>query len=128
MENRHEVFENAPKGRKLNQIKAQIDELVNKLTYKTLQSPKKTAQAIYNLIINIIEANISHNAEELFENFKRLGHMLIEKDRNNFVVRNCFERFLKVLKDSCNKYGVNFQEGSVLPKFQTFRDLIVHKN
>jgi ribosomal protein L7Ae-like RNA K-turn-binding protein len=38
---------------------------------------------------------------ELHRDLKMIAESLVQKDRMNFVVRNCSERMLKILKTLC---------------------------
>lgn len=43
---------------------------------------------------------------DLHQMLKRICERLVQKDRLNFVVRNCSERMLKILKKVCDSHKV----------------------
>lgn len=46
------------------------------------------------------------NADDLRQMIKEIGENLVKKDPMNFVVRNCTERMLKMLKVECSKLNI----------------------
>ena len=67
------------------------------------------------------------DGNELKANLKRVCHKLLERDRLNFVVRNCSERMLKVFKQKCYDLKIELKESSGLSAIQSLRHLTLKK-
>ena len=61
-------------------------------------TPWQTAYNMFKLFQEIVANTDWKDANELKANFKKVCERLIERDRLNFVVRNCSERMLKIFK------------------------------
>ena len=53
---------------------------------------------MFKLFEEVVSNTIWKDANELKANYKRVCERLLERDRLNFVVRNCSERMLKIFK------------------------------
>ena len=58
----------------------------------------KTAMNMFNLFESIVSNTEWADASELRSKLKEVCKLLIAKDKLNFVVRNCSERMIKILK------------------------------
>ena len=53
---------------------------------------------MFELFGEVVSNTTWKDANELKANYKRVCERLLERDRLNFVVRNCSERMLKIFK------------------------------
>lgn len=65
---------------------------------------------MFKLFEEVVANSTWSDANELKTNFKRVCEKLIERDRLNFVVRNCSERMLKIFKQKCYDLKISLQE------------------
>ena len=65
---------------------------------------------MFKLFEEIVMNTPWKDANELKENYKRVCERLIDRDRLNFVVRNCSERMLKVFKQKCYDLKIELKE------------------
>jgi len=95
------VFE----GRTLEEekVNALVDLRLQEITFRQFEgnkllTPYQTAYNMFKLFYEIVSNTNWKNANELRDSFKRVCERLLERDRLNFVVRNCSERMLKIFK------------------------------
>ena len=65
---------------------------------------------MFKLFDEVVSNTQWKDADELKANYKRVCERLIERDRLNFVVRNCSERMLKIFKQICMDLKLELRE------------------
>ena len=93
-----------------------IDEFEHKLLYRKIQSSRETAIKMFELFDQVIDNFKWSNLLELNVIFKNLGERLANRDRMNFVVRNCFERMMKIIKNLSEEYHIQITN-SAFPQY-----------
>lgn len=88
-------------------VNSQLDQMLSTIVYRKIKSPNETAIAVFKLYECAIQFTDWKTPEELHKSLKLIGEALVSKDRMNFVVRNCSERMLKILKKVCDEKKVN---------------------
>ena len=56
---------------------------------------------MFELFKEVVSHTVWKDANELKDHYRRVCERLLERDRLNFVVRNCSERMLKIFKQKC---------------------------
>ena len=82
---------------------------------------------MFNLFEDIVSSTNWKDANELKMYFKRVCKRLIERDRLNFVVRNCSERMLKIFKQKCYDLKIELKETNAMSTIQSLRHLTIKK-
>ena len=83
-----------------------IDQMLQRIVYRKTRSPQENAKQVFDLFENVIQLADWRTADELKQILKTLGEEMVRRDRMNFVVRNCTERMLKMLKSECERLVV----------------------
>lgn len=65
---------------------------------------------MFKLFYEIVSNTTWKDANELRDSYKKVCERLLERDRLNFVVRNCSERMLKIFKQKCYDVKYELQE------------------
>ena len=96
---------------KVNRI---VDMRMQEITLREFEgqslTPWQTAINMFKLFEEIIQNTSWKDANELKANYKLVCERLLERDRLNFVVRNCSERMLKIFKQKCQEQKVELKE------------------
>ena len=95
-------------------VNALVDKRMQEITFrqcdgKTL-TPYMTALNMFKLFEEIVSNTNWKDANELKDNLKRVCERLLDRDRLNFVVRNCSERMLKIFKQKCYELKIELKE------------------
>lgn len=108
-----------------------VDRRLQEITFRTVEdkqlTPGMTALTMFKLFEEIVNLTSWKDASELKENFKRVCNRLIDRDRLNFVVRNCSERMLKIFKQKCYDLKIELKEVQGLTTIQSLRHLNLKK-
>ena len=83
-----------------NDLNREIDRMAHEIVFRKVTSPQIIAKRMFNLFKIVIELVEWSNSEQLLEVLKQIGTRMTQKDRMNFVVRNCAERMIRILKES----------------------------
>ena len=82
-----------------------IDKRLQEITFREYEggilTPWQTAFNMFELFKEVVLHTVWKDANELKDHYKRVCERLLERDRLNFVVRNCSERMLKIFKQKC---------------------------
>ena len=96
-----------------------VDKRLQEITFREFEgtklTPYQTAYNMFKLFKEIVSNTEWKDANELKANFMRVSERLIERDRLNFVVRNCSERMLKIFKQKCHDQKVELEESKGSP-------------
>ena len=121
------------KGHSLEEEKVNVlvDKRLQEITFrefdgKTL-TPFQTALNMFKLFEEIVSNTVWKDGNELKANLKKVCEMLIERDRLNFVVRNCSERIMKILQQKCTELKIDLKVSQGLSKIQSLRHLTMKK-
>lgn len=94
------VFEG--KTREEEKVNSSVDKRMQEITFRqyngNILTPYQTALSMFKLFEEIVSYTTWKDANELKANLKKVCERLLERDRLNFVVRNCSERMLKIFK------------------------------
>ena len=82
---------------------------------------------MFKLFEEIVSNTSWKDANELKANLKKVCERLLERDRLNFVVRNCSERMLKIFKQKCYDLKIELKETQSLSTIQSLRHLTMKK-
>ena len=108
-----------------------VDEHLQQITFREFEgkilTPWQTAYNMFKLFEEIVANSTWSDANELKANFKRVCEKLIERDRLNFVVRNCSERMLKIFKQKCYDLKIPLQESQGMSTIQSLRHLTLKR-
>lgn len=74
--------------------------MAHDIVFRKVTSPQIIAKRMFNLFKIVIELVEWNNSEQLLEVLIQIGTRMTQKDRMNFVVRNCAERMIRILKES----------------------------
>ena len=109
---------------KVNQtIEQRLQEITFRQFNGKILTPAQTALNMFRLFEDIISSTTWKDANELKSNYKRVCERLLERDRLNFVVRNCSERMLKMLKQKCYDLRIEIKESLGISTIQSLRHL-----
>lgn len=89
-----------------NHVNSQIDDLSSQVLNRKIKSPQEIAHRVLELFQCVIELVHWRSPHELHATLKQICENLVKKDRMNFVVRNCSERILKLVKNLCDQENV----------------------
>lgn len=84
-------------------VNSQVDQLAYNIVFRKIKSPNEIAVAIFKLFECAVQMIDWRSPQDLHHNLKMIADSLVSKDRMNFVVRNCSERMLKILKTVCEE-------------------------
>ena len=91
-----------------------IDKRLQEITFREFEgnilTPWQTAFNMFDLFKEVVTHTNWKDANDLKTNFKRVCERLLERDRLNFVVRNCSERMLKIFKQKCYDLKMDLRE------------------
>jgi len=82
---------------------------------------------MFKLFEDIVSNTTWKDANELKANYKKVCERLLERDRLNFVVRNCSERMLKIFKQKCYDLRIEIKESLGIATIQSLRHLTFKK-
>ena len=95
-------------------MKAEVIKLIQQITYRKAKTealtPNSTAILMFDTFEKIVTNTEWKDAAMLKKNLKQVAEILIEKDKMNFVVRNCSERMLHILNQSCLSLKIELNE------------------
>ena len=87
---------------------------MQQITYRKAKTedltPNSTAVLMFEIFEKIVANTAWKDANVLKKNLKQVCEILIQKDKMNFVVRNCAERMLHILNQSCNSLKIELNE------------------
>lgn len=113
---------------KVNRI---VDTRLQEITFRSFEGKVlthwQTAYNMFKLFDEVVSNTVWKDANELKENYKRVCEKLIERDRLNFVVRNCAERMLKIFKQKCYDLKIELKESQGASTIQSLRHLNIKK-
>jgi translation initiation factor 2B subunit (eIF-2B alpha/beta/delta family) len=69
------------------------------IVFRKVTSPLEIAIKMFTLFEKVLDEADWHKPEDLLQTFKTIGEKLTRKDRLNFIVRNCSERMIRIVKD-----------------------------
>ena len=108
-----------------------VDQRQHEITFREFEgkslTPWQTAINMFKLFKEIIANTGWKDANELKANLKKVCERLIERDRLNFVVRNCSERMLKILHQKCYDLKIELKMSQGLSTIQSLRHLTMKK-
>ena len=87
---------NTQETKEINQL---VDKMTHQILHRKISSPNQTAEQMFDLFESVIEKSSWHTVAELLHTVKLVSEQLAKKDRMNFVVRNCAERMMKIIKN-----------------------------
>ena len=112
-------------------VNQSVDRRLQEITFREFEgrslTPWQTAHNMFKLFDDVVCHTRWKDGNELKANLKRVCHKLLERDRLNFVVRNCSERMLKVFKQKCYELKIELKESSGLSAIQSLRHLTLKK-
>ena len=108
-----------------------VDKRLQEITFREYEgktiTPWQTAMNMFKLFEEIVSNTAWKDANELKANMKKVCELLIERDRLNFVVRNCSERILKILQQKCEELKIELKASQGLSQIQSLRHLTMKK-
>ena len=123
------VFDgNTQEEEKVNQT---IDKRQQEITFREFEggvlTPWQTAINMFTLFDEIVAFTTWKDANDLKANLKKVCERMIERDRLNFVVRNCSERMLKILQQTCSDLKIELKASQGMSTIQSLRHLTMKK-
>lgn len=88
--------------------------MAHDIVFRKVTSPLEIAIKMFTLFEKVLDEADWHKPEDLLQTFKTIGEKLTRKDRLNFIVRNCSERMIRIVKDrietnnEANDWGEDF--------------------
>ncbi len=108
-----------------------IDKRQQEITFREFEgkplTPWQTAYNMFNLFTEVVTNTEWKDGNELKENFIKVCERLIERDRLNFVVRNCSERMLQIFKQKCYELKIDLKTSQGQTSIQSLRHLTLKK-
>jgi translation initiation factor 2B subunit (eIF-2B alpha/beta/delta family) len=82
-------------------VEDRLNEIVEKVMYREGKSSNEIATDMFKFFEKAVKkSNYWDKPEDLKEKIILIGKNIIEKDKMNFVVRNCVVRMLKLIKEA----------------------------
>lgn len=86
-----------------------FEELQDNLARRKITSSHNVAKSVIRVFTQIVSQQNILDPDTLYKNMKRIGELLINTDKMNFIVRNTVERCLNVFKEECKKLEITLK-------------------
>ena len=82
-----------------DRLNVRVDQMAHDIVFRKVTSPLEIAVRMFTLFDKVLDEADWNKPEDLLQTFKTIGEKLTRKDRLNFIVRNCSERMIRIVKD-----------------------------
>jgi len=82
-----------------DRLNKNVDQMAHDIVFRKVTSPLEIAVRMFTLFEKALDEVDWQTPQDLVDVFKSIGEKLTLKDRINFVVRNCAERMIRIIKD-----------------------------
>jgi translation initiation factor 2B subunit (eIF-2B alpha/beta/delta family) len=85
-------------------VEDKLNEIVEKVMYREVKNSHEIANDMFKFFEKAVKkSSYWDKPEDLKDKIIVVGKNIIEKDKMNFVVRNCIVRMLKLIKEASNE-------------------------
>jgi translation initiation factor 2B subunit (eIF-2B alpha/beta/delta family) len=81
-----------------DRLNVRVDQMAHEIVFRKVTSPLEIATKLFTLFDKVLDEADWNKPEDLLQIFKTIGEKLTRKDRLNFIVRNCSERMIRIVK------------------------------